>query len=270
MNCKDYQELITGGVDNELSPREQELLSDHIKTCVNCRTAYETELWFKGFVREKLGGQTAPPDLVRAVKAGVMETEGEVKWVDRLKEVLAVPLVRPAIALGIVVVLSLLFLRGGAQRDVIEQSLAHYEKAVAGTFQLQLASGEPAILREFFADKTDFPVLIPHMVDCRILGAILEEYPAGSIAELVYEHEYAKIYLYQTSWADIESGEGPKLAPEVKDELLSTNSYSRTDPNGRTIVLWKKGPTLASAVSDMSKADLVMCLTSGDPGLLSQ
>jgi hypothetical protein len=265
--------LITGAVDNELSPEEKLLLSEHMKTCEQCRADYQTELWFKGFVREKLGGHTAPSDLVQAVQTGLdagSGTGGGLAWVDRLKDVLAVPLVRPAIALGIVVALSLLFLRGGKQRDVIEQSLAHYEEAVAGTFQLQLASGEPALLREYFADKTDFPVMIPKMVDCRILGAILEEHPDGAVAELLYEHEYAKIYLYQTSWADVESGRGALLSPDVKEALVRTNIYSRTDPNGRTIVLWKKGPTLASAVSDMSKSDLIMCLTSGDPGLLAE
>jgi len=198
------------------------------------------------------------------------EIERGPTWVDRLKEALAVPLVRPAIVLGLVVVLSLLFLRGDNRRDVVEQSLANYSKAVAGTFQLQLASGEPAILREFFGNRADFPVLIPHMVDCKILGAILEEHPDGAIVELLYEHDHTKIYLYQTAWADIESGNGPILAPEVSDALLATNIYSSTDPNGRTIVLWKKGLTLASAVSDMSESDLIMCLTSGDPGLLEQ
>ncbi len=168
-------------------------------------------------------------------------------------------------------VLALLFLRGGSRGDVVEQSLANYQKAIGEGFELQLASGEPAIVREFFAGKTDYPVLVPELHShCTLLGGVLDEYPGGAIAQVLYINNYSKIYLYQTGWEAMESGDGPTISPEVRAELLETNLYSQTDANGRTILLWRKGPTLACAVSDMSKDYLIMCLTSGDPRLLEQ
>jgi len=274
VNCENYEELITGAIDSELSPEEQKLLENHMKTCQSCRSAYEMELWFKTFVREKLGGRRAPADVVNAIENGIRD-EGvhspASNWIDRLKAILSVPLVRPALALGILVIVTLLFLRGGSHGDVVEQSLANYQKAVSGEVELQLASGEPVIVRQFFAGKTDFPVLVPELHShCTLLGGILEEYPGGAIAKVFYVNNYAKMYLYQTGWEATESGDGPTITPEVRAELLKTNLYSSTDPNGRTVLLWRKGPTLACAVSDMSKSYMIFCLTSGDPGLLNQ
>ena len=127
MNCERFEELITGAVDGELSQEEQRLLDDHLKSCQQCRSAYETELWFKKFVREKLAGRPAPADLVQSignVTRGESARAPSPGWADRLKEVLSVPLIRPALALGVLVIIGLLFLRGGSQGDVIEKSLA--------------------------------------------------------------------------------------------------------------------------------------------------
>lgn len=274
MNCENFEELITGAVDGELSPEEQGLLESHMKTCQSCRSAYETELWFKTFVREKLRGHPAPADLVHSLE-GALQGESAHRpaktWSDRLKAALSVPLIRPALALGVLVIVALLFLRGGKQGDVIEESLARYQKAIGETFELQLASGEPAIVRQFFAGKTEYPVLVPELHShCTLLGGVLEEYPGGAIAEVFYINNYSKIFLYQTGWEGIESGDGPTISPEVRTELQATNLYSQTDANGRTVMIWRKGPTLACAVADMSKDYMIMCLTSGDPGLLDQ
>ncbi len=102
MNCEHYEELITGAVDGELSPEEQKPLESHMKSCQNCSSAFETELWFKTFVREKLGSSPAPADLVHAIENGIRSENMRgpaFNWIGRLKEVLSVPLVRPALAL---------------------------------------------------------------------------------------------------------------------------------------------------------------------------
>jgi hypothetical protein len=124
------------------------------------------------------------------------------------------------------------------------------------------------VVRAFFSGKTDFPVLVPELHShCTLLGGVLEEYPGGAIAEVLYVNGYSKMYLWQTGWDAVESGDGPTLTPEVKAELLKTNLYSQTDANGRTLLLWRKGSTLACAVADMSKAYMMFCLSSGDSEL---
>jgi hypothetical protein len=131
-----------------------------------------------------------------------------------------------------------------------------------------MASSEPAILREFFVGKTDFPVIIPEMKDCTLLGGILDEYPKGVFAHVLYDHQAEPIYLYQTSWNKVLSGEGVTVDDEIRNTLLESGWCSRISPEGHTVVLWNKGTTLCSAVSDLSIEDLITCLTSGDPDII--
>jgi hypothetical protein len=101
-----------------------------------------------------------------------------------------------------------------------------------------------------------------------VLGGVLEEYPGGAIAGVVSVSSYSKWFLWQTGWDAVENGDGPSVSPEVKAELLKNNLYSQTDANGRTVLLWRKGATLACAVADMSKDYMIFCLSSGDSDLL--
>jgi len=36
MNCFDFQELISAKLDKELTPEEEKLLAEHLKTCTHC------------------------------------------------------------------------------------------------------------------------------------------------------------------------------------------------------------------------------------------
>jgi predicted anti-sigma-YlaC factor YlaD len=36
MNCSDFQELISAKLDKELTQEEEKLLTEHLKTCINC------------------------------------------------------------------------------------------------------------------------------------------------------------------------------------------------------------------------------------------
>lgn len=272
MNCNSYQELITGAVDGELSHEEKEHLSLHLETCVGCRSEYDSEVSLKKFIRETLVGHHAPAHLLRSVSDSIedVEVSSDPTWIERLKVAFSPPFVRPALALGLTVVLALVFLTGQPSHDIIEESLAKYELASQGSFIVHYASSEPALLRTFFADKTDFPVLIPEMKDCTLLGGVLEENPTGAVAEVIYDHGSQKIFLSQTSWNNLGAGGGPSLDDDVRDELLRSNLFIETLANGNTVVLWKKGVTLCTAVSAMTSDDLIYCLTSGDPDLLSR
>ncbi len=42
MKCNDYQELISAGLDDQLSPEETRTLKAHLETCAECREFAET------------------------------------------------------------------------------------------------------------------------------------------------------------------------------------------------------------------------------------
>jgi anti-sigma factor RsiW len=263
--------LITGAVDGELTQEEKRFLSLHLEGCAGCRSEYDSEVSLKTFLRETMVGHHAPADLLRAVsddlRGQVVRSES---WVDRWKAALSAPFARPALALGLTVVLAVIFLTGQPSNDIIDQSLARYELTAQETFAVQYAATEPAMLRAFFESKTDFPVLIPDMKDCKLLGGILEENPSGAVAEVLYDHGSQRIFLSQTAWSSIGKEGSVSMENDVRDQLMRENVFIQTMAEGNSVVLWKKGNTLCAAVSEMSSDDLIYCLTSGDPDLLSQ
>jgi hypothetical protein len=190
--------------------------------------------------------------------------------VRRWRELLSRPFIRPALAIGLTAALALLYFTRSAPEDLVDRSLANFKAVMDGSFMVQLASGEPAILRTFFAGKTQFPVIIPEMEDCTLLGGVLDDHAQGVFAHVLYDHHKHKIYLYQTGWEDALQGSGVTLTENVRHDLIARNRATVRTPEGYTIVLWRKGTTLCSAVSDLNEADLIMCLTSGDPDLLSE
>jgi len=272
VNCNSYQELITGAVDGELTQEEKRFLSLHLEGCAGCRSEYDSEISLKTFLRETMLGHDAPADLLKAVsddlRGQMAASPGS--WVDRWKEAFSAPFARPALALGLTVVLAIIFLTGQPSNDIIDQSLARYEMVTEETFTVQYASSEPAILKTFFEARTDFPVLIPEMKDCKLLGGVLDQNPNGAVAEVLYDHASEHIFLSQISWNSLGKEGSLSIEADVKEQLLKENLFIRTMPNGNSVVLWKKGATLCAAVSTMSSDDLIYCLTSGDPELLSQ
>jgi hypothetical protein len=272
VNCKDFQEIITGAVDGELSSYERQLLTAHLEGCPECRTELRAETALKSFVRSRMRFQPAPSEVVRHVMEIPLQdsTSRLGDFADRVRGFAVRPFVRPAFALALTAIAVFILTSNSGPKDVMQQSVANYESVVNNTFPLQLASAEPAIVRSFFEGKAGFPVIVPDMEDCTLLGGVLDKHPDGAFAHVVYDHHKMKIYLYQVSWDDVVRGDDLTLSGDIRGELMKTNCSTRVTEAGQTIVLWKKGPTLCSAVSNMSAADLISCLTSGDPTIMNQ
>jgi hypothetical protein len=135
---------------------------------------------------------------------------------------------------------------------------------VNGEITPQVASSEPVNVMRLFSGKTDFPVVMPVMKDCRLVGGVLNEYSGAKLAHVVYKHNDDLIYMYQACFETVMKGEKLSMPQATTEELQRTGWFADTQPDGRTFVLWTKGPTLCVAVSRMKKADLIACLTSGE------
>ena len=103
------------------------------------------------------------------------------------------------------------------------------------------------------------------MKDCRLIGGGQNELGGTKLAHIIYKHDSDIVYICQTCWATVQKGEQLSLPQEAKEELVQTGWYSRSQPDGRSVVLWVKGRTLCAAVSRMSREDLLACLSSDEP-----
>jgi anti-sigma factor RsiW len=274
VNCREFQELISAAVDLQLTDGELAAFKDHSGKCTPCRFEFEAETATKLAVRSHACRVRTPAHIALQITEQLRREQlGErASW---FTEFLGRPFVKPAFGFVFAFVVVLLLLRGPVNKgpvtqagfgsnDVVLQSLMNYRAVEEGEITPQLASSEPAKLASFFSGITDYSVHLPKMRDCRLIGGVQNEFAGAKLAHIVYQHDDQIVYLYQACWSTVMKGEKLCLSNEAKDELIRTGWFSATQPDGRTVVLWKKGKALCAAVARMNKEDLMTCLSSGE------
>ncbi len=269
MNCREFQDLVSAAVDLQLTGPEQEAFTAHSLVCSSCRKEYEFEAATKRFIISRLRRVETPPGLALRISELVDgdRPEAGTSWVTTQ---LRKPLVKPALGFAFAFALVLFLLRGtpgdrsGTQpalveNDVIVQSLRNHRAVLEGEIKPQVTSSEPE-LASLFSGITDYSVHLPKMKNCRLIGGVQNEFAGTKIAQVVYKRDTDIVYIYQTCWATVRKGEKLTLPEEVKAELSRTGHFVRSEPDGRSVVLWVKGRTLCAAVSQMPQQDLVSCL----------
>jgi len=181
--------------------------------------------------------------------------------------------VRTVFAFAAVLVVVLIFARPevriwqpGAQEgtvpDVVHQSHETFDAMIGGGWKPEMVSTQPDFVKNYFVGKTDFPVHVPAMRQCTLLGGGLNEVGGMKFAHVLYQGSSGMIYLCQVCSESAMKGERLKLPPNAKVDLERTGWHTQTLPDGDALVLWTRGATLCAAVSRMPSEDLMTALTS--------
>jgi anti-sigma factor RsiW len=274
VNCKEFQELISSAVDDRMTVEELAAFREHSNTCSPCRFDFEAEVTTKAVIRQHAQRVRVPAATAGHIARLLAQEQRQPvpAWIYRLT---ASSAFKPALgfALGFVIILILLrpntttspvLQAGFASNDVIGQSLVNYSAVADGSIQPQIASNEPRELEPLFSGITDYSVHMPRLKDCELIGGMQNEFAGVKLAHVVYRHNNEMVYLYQACWSTVEKGDKLRLSDEARDSLLQTGWFTAAQPDGRTVVLWKKGRTLCAAVSRMSRPALIECLLSGE------
>ena len=274
VTCREFQELISPAVDLLLGKEEMFLFLEHARACPPCGSEYQMELTTKRIVRTKARMVRTPPVLAHSILRMVKDDAvgHPARLALRWRAVLGRPLVKPALALSIfLALLSVILIRTPrpsesimtaslGPKDVMLQSLRNYRAVVSGTIQPQLVSEEHEKVRQFFSGITQFPVLVPALNQCTLVGGVLNEFGGAPLAHIVYRRADKLIYIYQACWSTVQRGEALDLPPHVKSALQATGWYTASMPEGSSIALWTNGQTLCAAVAQMSPEELHSCL----------
>lgn len=271
MECRKYQEHITAAIDNALEQSEKAKLDAHLAQCPACKSEFEIEMLTRNVVRSRCQRMRAPGHVVNRIHQQ-LETEAVYpKPTSWWNTIVSSIYFRPAIGFAIACIVIVLLINNNSSintprvieasllppNDIIKQSLANYLAVVKGDIKPTLASSHVGEMITYFQGKTEFPVVVPTMSDCRLLGGVLNEFGGKTLAHVVYNHNNSEIiYVYEACWETVQSGAPLHLAQEVQDELKKTGWYSITSPDGRSLVMWINGKTLCSAVSSLDQSML--------------
>jgi len=151
--------------------------------------------------------------------------------------------------------------------DIERQSVTNYEAVLNGKSVPQVVSDRPDNMRTYFQGKTGFPVYVPAMRECTLVGGGVDEYRGMRLAHLLYRHGRQFIYLYQACRASVMEGDTLHLSCQARSDLDRTGWHCCTAPDGAAIVLWIRGRTICAAVGGMNGEHLMAHLAEADePG----
>lgn len=265
---------------------------DHANACPPCRREFEAEASTKRFIAMHARMVDTPVSVKRAIldrleeesvapvaayapvtaTAAIRSAASAVpSW---FSHVLSSLRIRPslAIALGLLalVIIVAQIVRPPARvaiaagNNVLLQSMDNYRAVLAGNITPQVASSDPASVRKLFSGMTAFPVHVPRLRHCTLVGGVLNAYEGTPLAHVVYKHGETLIYMYQACWTTVQEGNRLMVPESVKESLRKTGWYTETLDNGHTMALWVRGATLCAAVARADREELIACLTAED------
>ncbi len=281
VNCREFSHCITPAVDGRLSGKDQALFDEHARLCPPCRHDYEEERSLAALIRARIQPAKVPDGVLASILACTLQSEGRLPSGSgrSIAGVFRRPRVVPVLAgLLSLAVLIILFSRHappvGAEaagfvsgNDIVRQSASNYEAVLKGTIVPQVMSDCPENVRSFFRGKTGFPVFIPAMKECTLVGGSINDYHGMRLAHVLYKHGLQYIYLYQACRESVMNGDTLHVSREVRSDLDRTGWHCCTAPDGAAVVLWVRGRTLCVAVAPMNSEHLMAHLAEADvPG----
>ena len=273
MECKNIAEQITAAVDHALSENEQQLVDAHLSQCPRCKQQFDVELLTRNFVRQRCKRLRAPGHVMQQITERLAVEGAQRVRQSWWRDVVASMYFKPAIAfaaacIAIIVLFNnpdrpsgVIEASGLPANDIIKQSLVNYAAVASGEIKPQFVSDRLENLQAFFDGKTEFPVVLPKMHGCKLVGGVLNEFLGDKLAHLVYNHhDSAVVYIYETCWEKVQNGSPMHLAADIQEELKTNGWYIATQPDGYTLAMWTDGRTLCSAVARLNKETLLACL----------
>jgi hypothetical protein len=279
VNCPEFQERITAAVDSRLDSGEMAAFLEHAGRCLACRQSFVDERSIVALVHQRVPRFCTPPDVVARITRRLREDARASPSL--LARVWRARLVRPAVgfalacaAIGLIVVrlspvsptlsASAAGSGSGPENDIIGQSVRNYHAVLRGDIVPQLVSEIPESLRAFFGARRDFPVLIPVMKECTLVGGSMDEYKGTPLAHLVYKHGEQTIYLFQACRETVHRGEMLRLPDDAWTALDQCGWYCGSTAEGDGVVVWVKDATICTAVSRMPGEHLMAHLAAAD------
>jgi anti-sigma factor RsiW len=256
MNCEQAQEWITALVDNELSAEERAAIEGHLRACRQCQEAHEQERAIKQQVRLASASITAPAALRQAVEDARSRPGVWVQAQRKLKEFLAMPLVRPAliVALLLLVIYPLMF-RGGEQRNIAMAALSTHAA---------IASGQKTVTRVNDVEKLKAQLVQAVSGRFAPMGfdlSTMKLYPVAGFVQKIGGRDVL-VTVYQgaghvTCFTFLGSeSDAPDDATVFFDEVKNIRFYSFSQGDFHA-VLHREGELICILVSKMPAADLL-------------
>jgi anti-sigma factor RsiW len=240
MNCQKAKDLLNAYSDGELDVVNHLAIEKHLGNCPDCSIVYANHKTLKSAMADNSLYFNAPKDLENRIRQTVRQSHPDASrtagiWVWRLVPALA--------ALGVVVILVLLFIRPGPSNDDLlasEIASGHVRSMMANHLTDVLSSDQHTV-KPWFEGKLDFS---PPVVDLAasgfpLVGGRLDYAGSRPVAALIYKRQQHFINLF----------------------IFPSNGSSESGPTmlvrqGFNLIHWSRSGMTFWAVSDLNLQEL--------------
>jgi anti-sigma factor (TIGR02949 family) len=277
VNCTEAKEYLTAVLDGEVGGEKKNRFDEHIAVCPVCRTEFEVERITKGLIRGKLPSRKVPAHLRDSIlqKLGTEKLNGRLAETGRhglLGKLFAPPRWRPALALGMVLIIAVVGITLLTRRtpapppteafalDMVDEAVEHYNRYVGGGMKLHFVSSDAEEVRKFFQPKVHFEVYMPELDKAELIGGAVCEHGETSFLNLVYRMNDKILYFYMACSKEMKAKGKVGLSARAEQELNDSGWHFDTTHDNCNVAVWKEKDDVCSIVADMKKEELLALL----------
>ncbi|MBV8641255.1 MAG: anti-sigma factor [Verrucomicrobia bacterium] len=184
MNCEEAHRFLDAYVDRELDLHRRLEIEEHLSSCPSCRSLAREIKEFRSFFAASAPYQ-APPQL-RAKVLAVMRQDRAKPTFNLLRQ----PWVYAAGVVVLSVFLALNILFPQAEAELFREAVLRHSQSFAADHAVDVASGNPHIVKSWFAAKLDFvpPVVVFPAAGYSLVGGRIDMIKNHSVAAFVYKN----------------------------------------------------------------------------------
>jgi anti-sigma factor RsiW len=276
--CENIRARIALYLDDELEGNERSALEAHLNGCEKCRTIFESERRFLEALRQTQPLHTAPPSLRAGVES--ILSNGEITAAAERRQWPGAQSfwnqggqrrqLWPAVAIAAIAIVALpavLWLLKSRQQSPSKtpsefalMAADTHLRRVRGQLPLEITTDAPVEISEWFTNKVNFSVQLPHYQDSSgqqklysLHGARLVGYKGDYAAYVSYEMKNRPISLVITS----ETVAKPVGGEEIKSKGLI---FHYDAIQGLKIITWSDRELTYALVSDLEERGQQSCV----------
>jgi anti-sigma factor RsiW len=277
--CYDYRSMIPLFLDDELRGNELEDFGEHIRRCADCRGALAHEQALSEFLHRTRPLYQAPQAL-RTRVSDILSSESHAGFHApeplrrRILRMLGLPLKsagqafrwKPMVAVGLVILVALLFIPQAVQRvradAFVETAAATHRSYLEGDLPMEIHTSSPTAVTAWFAGKVPFHFRLPDSQQSvsghqayQLVGSRLINFRGTYAALTTYEMQDQKISLLVVSDKSVRAEGGE----EIQSGRLKF--HDRTVGNFKVITWSNHGLTyaLVSSLPGSARQSCLVC-----------
>lgn len=260
MKCEEGRELITGLVDDELSPVESSSIREHLGVCPNCPQIYSLESSMKRMLRQAAMDMRAPPELKKRILRQQRRSLRR-EWWSELRESLPriASVAGQAAVIASLLVIPILFARYWltspyfpivpgifqSYRQITHDEIAPIAMNNLAELKEQLSQ---SVDQQFAPMAYDFSTMNLHLV-----GGMVQEIANRRVLVAVYQGNGSTIVCYTFVGSE---DDAPAIA-EVSFDAEKRMNFYRFFYNETNAVMHREGKIMCILMSQIARDELL-------------